>query len=166
MNKILILFLAITLITACNQSKNYLVLSEDEDNRFGYLNQNGDTIIPFGKYEMCFSDTIENFGIVLDKNGKFIGIDQDENVLFEIFKYDNGPDYFSEGLIRIIKDGKIGYANELGKIVIEPQYDCAWPFANGKASVSNNCSIEMEGEHKIWISENWINIDKKGVITE
>ena len=85
---------------------------------------------------------------------------------FEIFKYDNGPDYFSEGLIRIIKDGKIGYANELGKIVIDPQYDCAWPFANGKASVSNNCSIEMEGEHKIWISENWINIDKKGVITE
>ncbi|NJO90703.1 MAG: WG repeat-containing protein [Chloroflexia bacterium] len=98
---------------------------------------------------MCFTDTIKTFGVVVDENSRFIAIDKGENVLFEVFRYDNGPDYFSEGLLRIVKNGKIGYANEQGKIVIEPQYDCAWPFANGKASVSNSCKVEKDGEHEI-----------------
>jgi len=164
MNKAVLLFLALTLIVSCNQSKNYLVLFEDADSRLGYLNQNGDTIIPFGKYEMCFTDTIKSYGIVLDKKGNFVAIDQQENILFEVFKYDNGPDYFSEGLIRIVKDSKIGYANEHGEIVIEPQFDCAWPFANAKASVSNNCKVVKEGEHTIWVSDVWTKINKKGVV--
>jgi hypothetical protein len=166
MRKILVLILLLTVSASCNQQKNYLILAEDADFRQGYLNQNGDTVIPFGKYEMCFTDTIKTFGIVLDKTSNFVAIDKNENVLFEVFKYDNGPDYFSEGLIRIVKNGKIGYANEQGKIVIKPQYDCAWPFANGKASVSNNCKVAKEGEHLVWTSENWIKIDKSGNIVK
>ncbi len=166
MYKKLLFFLVLTMLLACNQQKKYLILTVDADFRQGYLNQNGDTIIPFGKYKMCFTDTIKTFGVVVDENSRFIAIDKSENILFEVFKYDNGPDYFSEGLIRIVRNGKIGYANEQGEIVIEPQYDCAWPFANGKASVSNNCKIEKDGEHEIWTSENWIKIDKKGKVIE
>lgn len=166
MYKILLFFSVIIVLSACNQQKNCLILTEDADFRQGYLNQNGDTVIPFGKYKMCFTDTIKTFGIVLDEASNFAAIDKNENVLFEVFKYDNGPDYFSEGLLRIVKNGKIGYANEQGKIVIEPQYNCAWPFANGKASVSNNCKVEKDGEHKIWTSENWVKIDKSGKIVE
>lgn len=153
-------------MVSCNQHKNYLVLVEDADNRQGYLDMKGDTIVPFGKYQMCFTDTIKYFGVVLNKNGQFVGIDQRDKFLFEVFKYDNGPDYFSEGLVRIVKNGKIGYADEQGKIVIEPQYDCAWPFANGKASVSKNCKTEKDGEHEVWMSENWIKIDKNGNVVE
>lgn len=139
-----------------------LVLSEDANHSYGYLNAKGDTVIPFGKYEMYFTDTIKNFGIVLDKKRGFIGIDRHDKAIFQVFAYDNGPDYASEGLFRIIENGKIGYANELGEIVIPPRYECAYPFENGKAKVSIKCSKVIEDEHEMWNSNDWFMIDKKG----
>jgi hypothetical protein len=38
-------------------------------------------------------------------------------------------------LFPIVKDGKWGYMNETGEVVIEPQYDCAWDFSEGLACV-------------------------------
>ncbi len=35
---------------------------------FGYVNQQGDTIIPFGKFSHSFTDTIVTFGIVIENN--------------------------------------------------------------------------------------------------
>ena len=45
-------------------------------------------------------------------NGKWVIMDSKKKVLYEIFPYDNGPDYPSEGLFRIVQNGKIGYAHE------------------------------------------------------
>lgn len=130
--------------------------------RSGYVNQDGDTIIPLGKYYYCYTDTFRNFAIVYTKDGKIIGIDRKEQELFEIFKYENGPDYLEDGLFRIIKNGKIGFANEQGCIIIEPQFDCAFPFKNDKAKVSNNCKSINEHENSSWISNQWKFINKKG----
>lgn len=132
----------------------------------GYVNRSGDTIIPIGKYIYCYTDTFRNYAIVLKKNVGCIAIDRNEKELYKIFWYENGPDFIIEGLFRIIINGKIGYANEAGEIVIEPQYDCAFPFENGKAKVSNNCRTIDHGEHKMWESENWFFIDKTGKIIE
>ncbi len=130
----------------------------------GYINNKGDTIIPLGKYYTCYTDTIRKLGIVMTHDQKLIGIDQNDQKLFEIFWYDSGPDYISEGLFRIIKNDKIGYANKEGEIIINPQYSCAYPFKNGKAKVSFNCITHqgIEGEGNRWESEDWFFIDLKG----
>jgi len=127
----------------------------------GYVNEKGDTIIPIGKYQYCFSDTVTAYAIVGDKSG-FYAIDQKENRLFEVYWFDNGSDYIKDGLFRIKRNEKIGYANTKGEIVIEPQFDCAYPFENGKAKVSYECELQKVGEHTEMRSDNWFYIDKEG----
>jgi hypothetical protein len=80
-----------------------------------------------------------------------------------VFLYDNEPDDASDGLFRIIKNMKIGYADATtGKVIIVPQFECAFPFENGRAKVSYNCTSKSYREHYAWISDNWFYIDKKG----
>jgi predicted alpha/beta superfamily hydrolase len=96
-------------------------------------------------------------------NGKWVIMDSKKMILYEVFIYDNGPDYASEGLIRVVKNGKIGYADaKTYAIVIAPQFDCAFPFENGKAKVSTKCKTVKEDEHSIWISDGWQYVDKNG----
>jgi len=49
-----------------------------------------------------------------------------------------------------------------GKIIVEPQFKCAWPFENGVAQVSYNCSIIKDGELDLWKGGDWFYIDKNG----
>ena len=129
----------------------------------GYLNSKGDTIIPLGKYYYCYTDTIRDFGMVIEKGtGKILGIDQNATELFEIFKTDNGPDYVKNGLFRIIKNDRIGYANENGIVVIEPKYKCALSFILGKAKVSDSCKIVISSGQKFYVDAKWYYIDTKG----
>lgn len=98
-----------------------------------------------------------------NKAGKWVIINRKKQTLYEVFPYDNGPDNPSEGLIRVVKNGKIGYADaKTYAIVIAPQFDCAYPFENGKAKVSNECQTVKEGEHSIWKSDVWKYVDKQG----
>ena len=146
------------------RSENYLVMITDTINdSYGYRNIKGDTIIALEKYSICYTDTFRNYAVVLKPKNGFVAIDRDENVLYDIFTFDNGPDYTSEGLFRIMRKGKIGFADSLtGKIVIEPKFKFAFPFKNGIAKVSNDGRTAIEGEHKRWKSENWFYIDKAG----
>lgn len=128
-----------------------------------YVDSAGHTIVPKGKYAHCFTDTIHDLGMVVEKEtGKIIGIDQNGIELFEVFKFDNGPDYVENGLFRIIKNGKIGYADVKGRIVIEPVFDCAYPFEEGYAQVSESCQVERGGEHSSWKSDQWYYITTDG----
>ena len=55
-----------------------------------------------------------------------------------VFQCDNGNDYVSEGLYRIVdKRGRIGYADESGRTVIKPRFAFGFPFENGKAKVTD-----------------------------
>lgn len=95
--------------------------------------------------------------------GKWVIMDSQKTTLYDVFIYDNGPDYPSEGLIRVVKNGKIGYADaKTYVLVIEPQFDCAFPFENGKAKVSNQCKTVKDGEHSVWTSDAWQFVDKQG----
>ena len=140
---------------------DYIVCHWTSEEDSFFLNQTGDTIIPIGKYQHSFTDTIFSFGIV-STGYKIHAINTFDSILFDVFIFDNGPDYINDGLFRIIRDGKIGYANERGEIVIQPQYQCAYPFENGKAQVAVNCTETIEFEMKKWESTEWITIDKKG----
>ncbi len=136
--------------SACQQSRDNLIKIVEGDfdeigAKCGYINALGDTVIPLGKYYYCYTDTLVDYAIVLEKGGSCIAIDKKGNQIFEVFWFDNGPDPVHEGLFRIIKEGKIGYANTDGQIVIKPLYDCAFPFNNGKAKVSIDCSSVFDG---------------------
>lgn len=135
---------------------------EANDALFGYADTKGKTVVKPGKYIECFTDTIRTMGIVLEEKHGFFGIDKAGQELFQIFPFDNGPDYPSEGLFRIVKNGKIGYADTLGNIIIKPQYTCAWPFEGGMAKVATDCRSEKDGEYTAWNSEAWYFIDRKG----
>ncbi|MEZ5013973.1 MAG: WG repeat-containing protein [Chitinophagales bacterium] len=134
------------------------------NNQCGYKNVKGDIIIPLGKYSICCTDTFKTFAIVAIPHNGFVVIDRQESVLYNVFPFDNGPDYSSDGLFRMLIDGKIGYADSAtGKIIITPQFDCAEKFENGIAKVSTNCETRSDGEHSVWISDSWFYIDRTGM---
>lgn len=161
-----LLFVSLTSLGQVSKDNNYLLVFYDKLNEeYGYKNLNGDTVIALGKYSVCLTDTFRTFAIVAvaKPNWGFVAIDRQENILYKIFLYDSGPDYPSDGLFRILVDNKIGYADSAtGLIVIKPQFDCAWPFENGEAKVSNDCKTQADEEHFIWLSDKWYYIDKFG----
>ena len=83
------------------------------------------------------------------------------------FQYDNGDDYVSEGLYRIVdRKGHIGYADENGQTVIKPRFAFGYPFEGGKAKVTDTGERKevsgSDGEYWYWESEEWYYIDKTG----
>lgn len=130
-----------------------------------YLNEQGDTIIPYGKYKFCQTDTIRHIGFVYEnrQNARIVCIDNQGKELFYVYKYDNGPDYIREGLFRIMdEDGWIGFADSLGNVVIKPQFKFATSFENGKAQATTSGDAINDGEHSFWKSDEWQLIDHKG----
>ena len=168
--KILFSYLLICLLMlSCKNQKignEYLIrIVDTENDRYGYTNFNGDTVVPLGKYSICFTDTFKTYAIVSfpEKGSGFVCIDRDENIKYQVFSFDNGPDYISDGFFRIIENNKIGYADFMtGEIVIEPQFSCAFPFKDGVAKVTNSCEEKAVGEYSEWISDDWFYIDKSG----
>ena len=130
-----------------------------------YLNEQGDTIIPYGKYKFCQTDTIRHIGFVYEnrQNARIVCIDNQGKELFYVYKYDNDPDYIREGLFRIMdEDGWIGFADSLGNVVIKPQFKFATSFENGKAQATTSGDAINDGEHSFWKSDEWQLIDHKG----
>lgn len=130
--------------------------------QYAYINNDGDTIIPFGKYSICYTDTFCNLAIVTKSGVGFVGINRNEEVLFEVFPFDNGPDEPVEGLMRIINGEKIGYANTEGEIISAPRFDGAWSFSEGMAGVCSGCIKEQDGEYSYWTKGKWGFIDREG----
>jgi hypothetical protein len=172
--KVKIFFYVLTLTTTAvaqqAKQKDYLIQVEKRIRSktygyldvYGYSDQKGRLVIRYGKYPMIYTDTFRTYAIVLKSKEGLVAIDRNEKVLYHIFPFENGPDDVVEGLFRIVKNGKIGFADTNGKVVIAPQFECAYPFENGKAKVSNNCTEHKQGEHKYWESADWFYIDKEG----
>ncbi|AHF16407.1 WG repeat-containing protein [Niabella soli] len=73
------------------------------------------------------------FGSTYDRRGNF---------KFHPMAFDNGPDYFVEGLSRCVDNGKVGFVNLQGAVVIRPQWDWMSPFNYGYASGCNKCYLD------------------------
>ena len=136
------------------------------------LNERGDTIVPYGKYRYCQTDTIKKIGFVYEnkpKDARIICINDAGKELFYVFKYDNGPDYIQEGLFRIMnEDGLVGFADSLGNVVIKPQFKFAYPFEHSKAKVTfsgeNKVIPDSKGEKHYRDNSDWYYINKNGKI--
>lgn len=70
--------------------------------------------------------------------------------LLSVVAHDNWADDFSEGLVRSLVNGKIGYFNDAFEQVIAPRYDWGWPFVNGRALVCKGCSAQLADAHEHW----------------
>ena len=148
------------------------ISKNDSDFIFGdsicFINPFGDTLIPFGRYyssintqpftDYCFVTVLRNSNLIN------VAIDKEGNELFDMYIFDNGPDYLEENRFRIIKNGKIGFANSKGEIIIEPKFACAFPFENGRAKVTLNCTLIPDGEYNTMVSDAWFYIDIYGAI--
>ncbi|NQV01276.1 MAG: WG repeat-containing protein, partial [Bacteroidia bacterium] len=106
----------------------------------------------------------DHFNVTYIPELGFAATDSNGNFLFEVFPYDNGPDYPSEGLIRIRENGKVGYADMEGNVVIPPSFECAYPFQNGVARICEEGTLIRDGEHDEWHEAQWGAIDKEGNI--
>ncbi len=111
------------------------------------------------------SSDSSGIGEIVYREGQgFVALDPRGRPLFRVFPFDNGPDYPSEGLFRIIEDGKIGFADEQGRVVILPRFDAALPFSDSLAAFCEGCSEKAVGEHKMWSGGKWGFIDRRGAV--
>lgn len=83
------------------------------------------------------------------------------------FRYDNGPDDVREGLYRVVdREGRMGFADESGRVVIAPRFAFAFPFQNGRARVTDRGQRRdvpgSGGEYGVWDSPEWYVIDRSG----
>lgn len=99
--------------------------------------------------------TFENdLAAVFSESHGWLYADQAGKVLITgVAPMDNGPDSFHDGLVRIIRNGRYGFANRNGQVVIPPRYDGALNFENGKAKVCVGCVTKCDGndcEHRVF----------------
>jgi hypothetical protein len=133
---------------------------EDPSGKLGYRDAAGKVAIAprfFQTYEF-FEDGIA--GVVDEEGPAFI--DRQGKVLARAYLFDNGPDYFVGDRARIVEDGKIGFIDRKGTIVVKPGYDHATPFCHGRAGVCLGCKSVPDGEHSRIEGGRWGYIDAFG----
>lgn len=88
------------------------------------------------RYASIYPFRAGGIAAVIDGKTPFAYIDPSGKVLAKAYAFDNGPDYFQEGLARIVgADGKIGFIDDKGVIAISPRFDAAFQFCRGKVEV-------------------------------
>lgn len=86
---------------------------------------------------------------------------------YRAYQFDNGDDYLVEGMSRVVdQQGRIGYVNARGELVIKPRFTCALPFNAGKAKVTEYGEVKevpnSKGEYHYCQSDDWYYIDRNG----
>ena len=139
---------------------------EDVDATLGYVDSSGKVVIPAGKYPYIFTAEFDKIALVLLKDRKGVyAIDRNEKILFQVCSYEIGPDIVSNGLFRIIENGKIGFANMNGEIVIKPRFQFVYPFQeNGFAIFCENGTWSMLDKYIPVIKGKWGVINRQGVV--
>lgn len=150
--------------TSQSGNTEYWIKIYDSSGNCGYADTSGKIKIELGKYQQCFTDTMINFAIVYKPSKGFMAINKQEEELFKVFVVDNGPDYVKEGLFRIINQNKIGFANKMGEVVIEPQFYYAEPFHEGLAAFCIDCKAKSNDEHSLIVGGLWGFINREGVV--
>ena len=99
--------------------------------------------------------------LAVDEQG-LVYVDRQDRPVLRPFIYDNGPDFFQDGLARHVENGKMGFHDEALKVVIPARYDFAFPFRDGRAQVGMDCVQYPVGEHSSVQCKSWESIDKAG----
>lgn len=135
----------------------------EEDGKYGFRMQGGSFILIEPRYQFATDFTADGIAAVVDEEG-WAWIDRSSAVRARPHVVDNGPDYFSEGFTRIVQDGKYGFMNARGDVVIAPQFAYAEPFSGGYALVCGDCRISKAGKHTSMTGHKWGLINDVGAI--
>ncbi|ULH08633.1 WG repeat-containing protein [Alcaligenes faecalis] len=104
-----------------------------------------------------FVPVAQGQSLIQDEQG-WVYVNERGEAVLRPFIYDNGPDYFEEGLARFVAKGKMGFHDQSLKIWIPARYDFAFPFVDGKAKVGMDCKFIPHGEHRSVRCQHWENI--------
>ncbi|PJZ25768.1 hypothetical protein CH352_01955 [Leptospira hartskeerlii] len=148
------------LLTFCY--KKIQLTAFEEDGVYGYKDQNGKVQIS-PQYSIAYDFNENGVGFSFSQDG-WICIDPQNKVLLNVFTFDNGPDYFSEGLARFVENSKFGFFDASCKKVIPANYDFAFPIREGFSIVCNDCKSVSDGEHSTIEGGKYGLIDKTGKI--
>jgi S-layer homology domain/WG containing repeat len=125
-------------IRALGRFSEGLVTAELENDKVGYIDDQGKVIIP-AKYRFA-SEFSEGLAWVAQENGE----DPKIGYIDKTGKWIISPQFinaesFSEGLAVVSWDGtKYGVIDRTGKTIVPPQFDVMFPFSEGLAAVSVN----------------------------
>lgn len=165
-------------ILSFSQEKQVLKYFKSKDSLVGVKDQDGRIVVPAQFQVFSFvkdGDPVEGETIFFDgtkdrdeeKNAWGYVYDRKGNFLYRPFAYDNGADYFSEGVRRFVRNGKVGFADRNGKVIIEAGHDFVSPFHYGYAAYCDGCDWEKTGdEHKAIVGGTWGVMDFKGQVTQ
>jgi hypothetical protein len=105
---------------------------------------------------------------VLSPNRGWMYVNKKGKVIISgVPSFDNGPDSFHDGVVRIVRSQKYGFADRQGRIVVPVIYDGALNFEKGRAKVCKNCRdkcMDRECEHHFFAGGEWVEIDPRGTI--
>ena len=130
--------------------------------RWGYIDGKGRVVVE-PKYIRANSFLETGIAAIVDDKG-WAYIDGSGKVLLRPFPFDNGPDYFEEGLARFVRSGKMGFFNRSGQIVIPARFEWVEPFSGGRARYCEGCKKVKEEEHYTMTGGRWGYIDCKGIV--
>lgn len=172
-----IIFLIVCLITGfvMGQQDGYIYVVKD--NKYGIKTMDNKMIIPIEMinirgYEngqkvegkIIYLDSCPK-NVVREDNGWGCVYDLKGNLLYQVYNYDVGADDFLEGYHRLIKNGKMGFANREGQTSIPAEYDFVSSFNYGYAEYCKGCHWErLDEEHKTIVGGEWGVINKKGEV--
>lgn len=163
----LFFYLSIALYCLNLFSAKAQLIAKEKDDKWGYVDLSGKVQIPY-QYPFVFTDTLNTIAFVVEAGDyKIKAIDKNNNQLFTVFNYDNGPDYEEEGFFRIVDDNtnKMGFANNQGQIIIAPEYDFVLPFSDGLSAFNiGGEQIQFEDGHSTFSGGKWGFIDHDGKI--
>lgn len=149
----------------CRIEMEHVVFEAFEvDGKFGFRLQGGNFVLIEPRYIFATDFTADGIAAVVDEQG-WAWIDRTATIRARPHVIDNGPDYFSAGLTRIVEGGKYGFMNARGDVVIAPRFAYAEPFADGHALVCDDCTAKSAGEHTVMTGIRWGVIDEHGAIT-
>jgi len=136
-----------------------------DKNRSGYMDKSGQIIIE-PKYVIARPYNRYNIAAVADEiEWKYI--DTTGKTILKPYLFDNGPDYFKEGLSRYVESNLIGFIDEKYQIVIKAQYEFVTPFHYNYATFCVGCKeapLTEGSEHTKREGGKWGTINKKGKV--
>jgi hypothetical protein len=88
-------------------------------------------------------------------------------VIIGVPRMENWADSFHDGLVRVVRNKKYGFANRKGQIVISAKYDGAMNFEKGMAKVCSRCEskcVDHDCEYHVFAGGEWFQINAKGIV--
>lgn len=134
-------------------------------NLYGYQTPAGQLII-----RPQFSSAFEfsKYGIAdvyMASSKEWLKIDKSGKPIVTSYFFDNGPDYYVNGLSRFVKNNKIGFINRKGRPIIPAEYDWAGTFTYNFpiTLVAKGCKlVNLSTSEEIMKGGKWGAIDRYG----